>query len=52
MLGPTSIPGAMFPESWWNLGLDWTWKFRETGKSGKVPIVMSFSFFFFSFFLN
>jgi hypothetical protein len=33
MLAPTSLVGAMIPESWWNLGLDWTWKYRETGQS-------------------
>ncbi|KAF8816083.1 cytochrome P450 [Phlegmacium glaucopus] len=30
MLSPTSIPGVIFPESWWNLGLNWTWKLRKT----------------------
>ena len=35
MLAPTSLVGAMIPESWWNLGLDWTWEYRETGKKPK-----------------
>ncbi|KAF8816052.1 cytochrome P450 [Phlegmacium glaucopus] len=30
MLAPTSLPGAMFPESWWNLGGNWAYRFRKT----------------------
>ena len=37
MLSPTSLPGVMFRESWWNLGLNWSWKYRETGKVRKSP---------------
>ncbi|KIM45804.1 hypothetical protein M413DRAFT_440842 [Hebeloma cylindrosporum] len=30
MFSPITLVGAMLPMTWWNLGLNWTWKHRKT----------------------
>ncbi|KAF9552735.1 cytochrome P450 [Agrocybe pediades] len=30
MFSPLTLFGAILPMTWWNLGLNWTWKYRKT----------------------
>ena len=45
MLSPVSLLGATLPETWWNLGLDWAWRYKETGMSRGNKLDLSTNIF-------
>ena len=37
LFSPLTVLGSIIPATWWNLGVNWGWDLRKTGRSGAPP---------------